>query len=613
MLSTMREKTKLVMLILMVAFVGWMIFDVGMGATGGGQPSAQDIGSVNGTRIGYQQWLEAYRQTSEAARNENPGVNFTREEQQEWEKQAFDLLVDNALLNQEYRRRGIIVTPREIVEAVRRLPPPEVQNSPDFQTDGQFDPAKYERFLASNNAQAEQFRLAMEARYREELPRYKLLQAVTSDVYISDNKLWTLWRDAHESLTVRALVIRPATAVADRDIQVTDEDARRYYEAHREEFRRPARAIMSFVAVSKLPTTVDSILIAQRVSALRDSIVRGQVSFEDAARTLSTDSASAAQGGALGTFGRGRMVDAFERAAFALPVGRISDPVYTSFGVHLIKVTRKTADSVAASHILLPHGRFGARLDTLEARADSLDRLAGEQTDGRLLDSTARLMDLSIERGLPMYQGVPYVLGRYRIPDVGVWAFTDGRVGETSPVIETSGAFYVFRLDSLTPAGIPPLSEVMDQARAAAAAAARRTAAERIARDAEQRLAGGMSLEQAAQALGLQVQSIGPFTRTASVPLLGTASAAIGSAFRLRIGERSGLMQTDEAFFFLQAERRSQADSSAWRAQLDAQRAQMVQLARRARAQQYVEGLRRAARIKDRRDQVLNQGRDQAQ
>ena len=603
MLSTMREKTKVVMVILAVAFVGWLVFDVGMG-TGGRQSNTPDVGSVDGTPIRYTDYMEAYRLASEQARAENPGVALTLEDQDALEDAAFNSLVQAVLLRDEFRRRGITVTDREIYEAVRRFPPPEIQQAPDFQTDGQFDPAKYERFLTTPNASTREFLISLESRYREELPRFKLLEQVTSDIYPSDAKLWQIWRDTRDSLVVQVLLARPAAAAPEGEITVTDAEVRRWFDGHRDDFQQPARAVVSFIAVVKLPTRVDSAMVVAKARALRDSLARG-ADFAAFARAESSDSASAAAGGSLGAFGRGRMVAAFEQAAFSLPVGRISEPVITGYGVHIIRVDRRFgADSVEASHILLPWARIGERLDTLEARADSLDRLAAGQTDPSTLDSTARLMGLSVEHPEPLVQGVPFVLGRYRIPNVGVWAFRTS-VGETSDVIETNGAYYVFRLDSLFPAGVPPFEAAQADVRRAVIRQKQREATERLARDAEQRITRGETMETVGSAMGLPVTSLGPFTRTSQVPVLGSATPAIGAAFRLRPGERSGVLSNDDAYFILQAERRVSADSAAWRAQLDRQRADIIRLARQIRVQSYLQGLRRNANVKDRRDDVL--------
>ena len=80
---------------------------------------------------------------------------------------------------------------------------------------------------------------------------------------------------------------------------------------------------------------VNSEAQAQRLKA---EIDRGEITFENAAKKYSL-CPSGQNGGDLGYFGRNMMVKEFEDASFTLPVGKVSNPVKTQFGYHLIKVT----------------------------------------------------------------------------------------------------------------------------------------------------------------------------------------------------------------------------------------------------------------------------------
>ena len=114
--------------------------------------------------------------------------------------QVWDQIIQNRVLNAEYRRRGIRVTDDEIVQAIRNSPLAEFQNVPEFQTDSQFDLGKYQRWLTSSVAQ--QYLPSLEAQYRGELQRAKLLRVVTADVYLSDPALWEQYRDENETVKV---------------------------------------------------------------------------------------------------------------------------------------------------------------------------------------------------------------------------------------------------------------------------------------------------------------------------------------------------------------------------------------------------------------------------
>lgn len=81
--------------------------------------------------------------------------------------------------------------------------------------------------------------------------------------------------------------------------------------------------------------------------------IKGGADFATLAKENSGDPASAANGGDLGFFGKGKMVPEFEAAAFALNVGDVSTPTRTVYGYHIIKVTEKKGDEIKASHILI--------------------------------------------------------------------------------------------------------------------------------------------------------------------------------------------------------------------------------------------------------------------
>ena len=70
--------------------------------------------------------------------------------------------------------------------------------------------------------------------------------------------------------------------------------------------------------------------------AILDRIKQGE-KFGKLAKELSIDSGSAKRDGNLGYFGRGKMVKEFEAVAFSLEVGKISEPVKTQYGYHIIK------------------------------------------------------------------------------------------------------------------------------------------------------------------------------------------------------------------------------------------------------------------------------------
>jgi hypothetical protein len=132
----------------------------------------------------------------------------------------------------------------------------------------------------------------------------------------------------------------------------TDAEVSGYYDAHKGEYENAkARHILIRFQGSRVPLKQDQKDLSEaealaKTQAIRDRIAKGE-DFAAVAKAESDDTGSGAQGGDLGSFGRGRMVPVFDQAAFSLPINELSQPVKSPFGFHLIQVQERSSKPLA--------------------------------------------------------------------------------------------------------------------------------------------------------------------------------------------------------------------------------------------------------------------------
>ena len=584
----------LLMLVFVLTSVDWS----GLGST-------TTVGKIDGQSIDARTYQTAVQQTIDNRQRQSPAA-LTLEDRTQIEDQVWEQFVDSRVLDAEYRRRGITVSEDEVVEGIRNSPPADFQNVPEFQTDSQFDLSKYQRWLTSSVAA--EYLPMLEAQYRDQIRRSKLLRVVTADVYLSDPALWEQYRDEHEMVKIALTAIIPRNVVPDSSVKLTDAEIESYYRAHLDDFKLPATAFLSFVALPRFTNAADSAHALARADSARAEIAGG-TPFADVARRESADTVSAEKGGELGEWTKGSMDPAFDSAAFALPLKTLSKPVLTQFGYHLIEITSRSGKKAKGRHILFPIELAGAHRGQLDARADSLERLAADRTERGDLDAAAKALGLPVGKTGPVQKGTKVQVGNLVVPDAGVWAF-QAQEGTTSPVIETSIAYYVFRLDSLRAEGIPPLAQIRSAVAYAARNDRKRALGKEVAQDYLKRLESGASMADAAKALNLPHREFGPFSRV-NPPL--TDPIVIGTAFGLDSGQRSGLLDTKDGFYVLQTVERVKADSAQFVKELDEYRGRTIQLARQDRVRGYLEALRGSAKVVDNRAKVQQQIQQQQQ
>jgi parvulin-like peptidyl-prolyl isomerase len=137
----------------------------------------------------------------------------------------------------------------------------------------------------------------------------------------------------------------------ENEIKISDADLQKAYEANKNQYEQvKARHILVAFKGSAAAQPGKPELTEEQAKAkaedIRKQLVAG-ASFEELAKKESDDTGSGARGGDLGSFGRGMMVEEFEKAAFETKPGEIAPVTRTQFGYHIIKVDEHNTTSFA--------------------------------------------------------------------------------------------------------------------------------------------------------------------------------------------------------------------------------------------------------------------------
>jgi peptidyl-prolyl cis-trans isomerase SurA len=246
-----------------------------------------------------------------------------------------------------------------------------------------------------------------------------------------------------------------------KPVAPTEKEMKQFFEEQKASLgTRPATVSFRQIVITPAPSPAAK----ARTKAQADSIVlelRRGADFATAARRFSEDPGSKEQGGSLNWFRRGAMVQEFERVAFALKPGVVSDPVESPFGYHIIQVERVQPGEVQARHILLVPEIDSANVDSARALADSVRAALASDAP---FDSLQRLHhDRSAER-----RGVNVPVTK--LPESYAKAIGEAGAGTVVPVFTMPGSggrdqYVVLEVTERRPEGEIKYEDVRDRIR----------------------------------------------------------------------------------------------------------------------------------------------------
>ncbi len=222
-----------------------------------------------------------------------------------------------------------------------------------------------------------------------------------------------------------------------------------------------AEHILIKVAADALPA--DTLAAYRKIEKIREKIIKGDTTFEAAAKKYSDDTYSKANGGDLGYFTGMGMVYSFENTAYNTKPGEVSKPVRSQFGYHIIKVFDKKPDvgQIEVAHIMLrtsPKMSAGDSLK-LKAKADSIYQLALHGQDFAELAKKYSQDQYTAKRG-----GVlPWLgIGRMaKVPEFEKAAFGLKNIGDITAPVKTEYGWHIIKLEAKKP--LLPFDSVKDE------------------------------------------------------------------------------------------------------------------------------------------------------
>lgn len=183
-------------------------------------------------------------------------------------------------------------------------------------------------------------------------------------------------------------------------IEITDVDTKKYYDENPTKFEQPEQVRASHILISTKDQVTNENLSEEQKKAklkqiqdLRKRAVAGE-DFAKLAKEFSEDPGSKDAGGEY-TFGRGRMVPAFEAAAFSLNTNQISDVVTTDYGYHIIKLSEKMPAKVVSYAEVSDELKEALRAQELQKKLEDGKYLANlrKEANVELLDEKLKKLD----------------------------------------------------------------------------------------------------------------------------------------------------------------------------------------------------------------------------
>jgi peptidyl-prolyl cis-trans isomerase D len=359
-------------------------------------------------------------------------------------------------------------------------------------------------------------------------------------------------------------------------VQVSRDELQAYYDQHRDQYRLPQQVKVSHIWI-KMPLPgpdgkIDEKAVAEAQHRADDLLkqLKSGAKFEEIARKSSEDPGSASAGGSLGWIGKGQTSPEFEKAAFSLPIGQISDVVKSSDGFHIIRVDEKQ----------------DAHMKTLDEVKAQIEPVLKQQKAQQVAQRQAEeLRNQAMTKGLDVAaaaKGVPVITSDFfgrkdMVPGLGpAPQFMDAvfAAAQKSPpdLAAVPQGFAVFQLLAVRPQSTPTFEEIRTKIEDQFKNERANILLSQKTQELADRAKAAHDLKKAAKELGATVKTSDFVAPDGQVPDIGSLTGPASVAFTMKPGDISGPINSGNdgiVIALLESQAPSDADFAAKRDQIE--------------------------------------------
>lgn len=483
---------------------------------------SQNVGSVDGEDISYQD----YSNTVERLRKqqEQAGQQISEEQMDYFRDQVWDMMVTQKLLDKKIKEFGIVVTDDEVRDAIMGPNPPADIRQQFTDSTGTFNRQAFES--AMRDPRNKQILITIEERERQRLTQQKLQNILFASVTATENEAYDNFIRQNIKMKAKYIAIDPNT-IPDSDVKVTDEDLKKYYDEHAEEYKIENQRRIKYVLFNRQPSQSDSLIVKKNLEAIVAKLKADTASFKSYVQSYSE------QPYKKDTVAMTTLPAESRDVLMKANKGDIVGPVKTYEGYVVYKLVDKVAsknEMVRASHILIRSTGNDA------ADKQKIDEIYNELMKGANFEQVARTKS---QDGSASQGGDLGWFGKGQMVKPFEDACYSGKIGQIQKPIKTQFGYHIIKVTGRSNQSFV-IEKIVNKVTISA------TTSDKIFQDASDfaYVAKENGFESEAKALKYSVIETPPFNEdAAAIAGLGINKALVKWAFESSVGEVSDVFR----------------------------------------------------------------------